>query len=236
MTNIILFGESDVGKSSVINLIAGKEIAKVSSDVDDCTMASTAYDLTVDNKSIRIFDTVGLEEPEMGVNGYLAAIEKAYQLILSLSEAGGVHLLLLCLRAGRMAITATVESNYRLFCEFLCRNKVPIALVFTGLEREARMEDWWERNRSNIMKYGIHSTGHACITTVRDDTPGQAEKYATSQRMIRELLTNCALEDNAFLPDNQDWLVTMGREMLGLIERRSDPKQEDIMKVLEQRC
>ncbi|KAF9222624.1 hypothetical protein BS17DRAFT_818427 [Gyrodon lividus] len=186
--NIILFGETGVGKSSVINLIAGKEVAKVSSDVDGCTMASTPYDVTLGNKKIRIFDTVGLEEPQMGVNGYLAAIEKAHKLIQSLGAGGGVHLLLFCMRGGR--ITATVQSNYRLFCEFLCNKKVPVALVFTGLEREVDMENWWTRNESHIRRYGIHSVSHACITAVRDDTSGQDDKYVKSERMIRELLVS----------------------------------------------
>ncbi|KAF8836416.1 hypothetical protein BDN67DRAFT_911232, partial [Paxillus ammoniavirescens] len=232
--NIVLFGETGVGKSSVINLIARKNVAQVSSDVDGCTMASTPYDITLDNHNIRIFDTVGLEEPQMGVNGYLAAIEKAYELILSLSKAGGVHLLLFCMRGGR--ITATVQSNYRLFCEFLCNKKVPVALVFTGLERETVMEDWWRRNESNIKKYGIHSMGHACITAVQDDTPGQAEKYATSQNTIRELLLSCALKDSAFRMDSHNWLAMVGRRMMGLIVRRINPKRKDLVKVLTKRC
>ncbi|KIK99089.1 hypothetical protein PAXRUDRAFT_587261 [Paxillus rubicundulus Ve08.2h10] len=233
-TNIVLFGETGVGKSSVINLIAGKDVAKVSSDVDGCTMASNPYDITLGKQTIRIFDTVGLEEPQMGVNGYLAAIEKAYELILSLSDAGGVHLLLFCMRGGR--ITATVQSNYRLFCEFLCNKKVPVALVFTGLEREDVLEDWWKRNEKNINKYGIHSVGHACVTAVRDDSPGQAEKYATSQTTIRELLVNHALKDSAFRMDSHSWLVMIGRRMMGLIVKRINPKRRDIMKVLTKRC
>ncbi|KIJ07948.1 hypothetical protein PAXINDRAFT_139574 [Paxillus involutus ATCC 200175] len=233
-TNIVLFGETGVGKSSVINLIAGKDVAKVSSDVDGCTMASTAYNISLRNQNIRIFDTVGLEEPQMGVNGYLAAIEKAHQLILSLSEAGGVHLLLFCMRGDR--ITATVQSNYRLFCEFLCNKKVPVALVVTGLEREVVMEDWWQWYKSNIEKYGIHSVGHACITAVRDNTPGQAEKYAISEKTIRELLVNCALKDSAFHMDSHNWLAMMGRRMMGLIVKRGIPKRKDIVKVLTKHC
>ncbi|KIJ08052.1 hypothetical protein PAXINDRAFT_89446, partial [Paxillus involutus ATCC 200175] len=230
--NIVLCGETGVGKSSVINLIAGKDVAKVSSDVDGCIMASTAYDIILDNQNIRIFDTVGLEEPQMGVNGYLAAIEKAYELILSLSEAGGVHLLLFCMRGGK--ITPTVQSNYRLFCEFLCNSKVPVALVCTDLERGTVMEDWWKRNESNIKSNGIHSVGHACITAVRDHTPGQAEKDTTSEKTIRELLVNCALKDSAFHMDSLSWLAMMGRRMMGLI--RGIPKRKDIVKVLTKHC
>ena len=83
--NIILFGETGVGKSSVINLIAEKPIAEVSPDVDGCTMNSKEYSFDVLTRRIRLWDTVGLEEPQMGVNGYLAAIEKALALIRSLS-------------------------------------------------------------------------------------------------------------------------------------------------------
>ncbi|KIK27911.1 hypothetical protein PISMIDRAFT_674234 [Pisolithus microcarpus 441] len=134
--NIVLFGETGVGKSSVINLIAGKSCAKVSADVDGCTMSSTKYDILVDSQPYAVYDTVGLEEPQMGVNGYYDAIEKAYTLIKTLGDSGGIHLLLFCMRGGR--ITATAQSNYRLFHEFLCDRKVPIALIFTGLEREQK--------------------------------------------------------------------------------------------------
>ncbi|KIJ18982.1 hypothetical protein PAXINDRAFT_57477, partial [Paxillus involutus ATCC 200175] len=186
--NIILFGETGVGKSSVINLIARKEVARVSNGVDSHTSAPTPYDITLGNNNIRILDTVGLGEPQLGADSYLAAIEKAYQLIQSLIEAGGLHLLLFCMRGDRM--TKTKTSNYQFFYEFLCQKQVPVALVFTGLERETVMEDWWKRNKSAIENFGIHSVGHACITAVRDDTPGHAEKYAESEEVIRELLVN----------------------------------------------
>ncbi|KIK99090.1 hypothetical protein PAXRUDRAFT_9099 [Paxillus rubicundulus Ve08.2h10] len=145
-------------------------------------------DLTLDNKSIRVFETSGLEESRMDVSGYLAAIEKAYRLILSLSKAGGVHLLLFCTR--RDGMTAAEQSNYWLFCEFVCNKKVPVALVVTGLERETVMEDWWRRNESN-------ARGTAFTTEVRDigkddsgapgelRSPGQCLLYGHSQLVRR---------------------------------------------------
>ena len=72
-------------------------------------------------------------------------------------------LLQLCIGGNRT--TATVKSNYRLFCEVLGKKEVPIALAVTHLEREAVMEDW-RRNGKSLDKNGIHSTGHACITTL----------------------------------------------------------------------
>ncbi|KIK27898.1 hypothetical protein PISMIDRAFT_674209, partial [Pisolithus microcarpus 441] len=136
--NIILFGETGVGKSSVINLIAERSVAEVSPDADGCTMNSTDYQFTIGSRKITIWDTVGLEEPQMGINGYYTAIVKAYSLIQKLSKAGGVDLLLFCIRGNR--VTATTQSNYRLFYEVLCDKQVPIALVITHLEREHKME------------------------------------------------------------------------------------------------
>ncbi|KAG6378107.1 hypothetical protein JVT61DRAFT_13792 [Boletus reticuloceps] len=47
-------------------------------------MQSTRYDISFDDMNFTIFDTIGLEEPQMGVNGYLKAIEKAYELVARL--------------------------------------------------------------------------------------------------------------------------------------------------------
>jgi hypothetical protein len=126
--NIILFGETGVGKSSVINLIAGRPLAQTSPDVQGCTMSFKPYTFPAHGRTLHIWDTVGLEEPEMGVNGYLPAIEQACELIHHLTRQGGVDLLLFCIRGNR--VTATTQSNYR-------------------LEREADMEKWWERNEES---------------------------------------------------------------------------------------
>ena len=232
--NVVLFGETGVGKSRVINLIARKEAAKVSSDVDGCTMQSTRYDIHFDGMSFAIFDTIGLEEPQMGINGYLKAIEKAYELIVKLGAAGGIHLLLFCMRGGGR--TATTQSNYRLFCECLCNTKVPIALVFTGLEKEVEMEDWWMRNKTHIEHYGIKSDGHACITTVHDEVPGEDFKYMESQKRIRELLKTCALKNEAFSPESHTWFAKLGKGMKSFIEKHRNPKGGDVMRVLTNRC
>ena len=194
--NVVLFGDTG---GSVINLIAWKEIAKVSSVVNGCTLQSTRYDIPFDDMSFAMFDTIGLKQPQMGTNDYLKAIEKAYELIVKLGAAGGIHLILFCVR--RRRITATTLSNYRLFCECLCNTKVPIALVFTGLEREVEMEDWWMRNKTYIEYHGIKSDGHACIATFQDETPREDLKYTELQQRIGELLKTCALENEAFLPE-----------------------------------
>ncbi|KAF8557124.1 hypothetical protein OG21DRAFT_1505755 [Imleria badia] len=233
--NVVVIGEAGVGKSSVINLIAQQELAKVSSDVDACTMQCTRYNIYIDNMDFSIFDTICLGESPMGVSGYLEAIEKAYEFVVKLRAAGGIHLLLFCMRGGK--IRAVTLNNYRLFFERVCNTKVPIALVFTGLEGEVEMEDWWTRNKSHIEHYGIKSNGHACITAVQDDTPGDDLKYTESQRRIRELLKTCALKNNeAFLPEPHSWLAMFGKGIRSSIEKHTSPTRRDVTQVLTHRC
>ncbi|KIJ12384.1 hypothetical protein PAXINDRAFT_82988, partial [Paxillus involutus ATCC 200175] len=162
--NVILFGETGVGKSSVINLISGRTVANVS-NIEGCTMSSTLYRVFIEGRGFNIWDTVGLGGPEYGVNGFLPPIEKSLELIQRLSAQGGVDLLLFCMRGKR--ITATTRSNYKLLYEVLCWSKVPIAFVITHLERKYVMEEWWIRNMKSLEKYGIiENAGHACVTGI----------------------------------------------------------------------
>ena len=233
--NVILFGETGVGKSSVINLIAQKEVTQVSSGAEGCTMRSTRYDISFDDMNFAVFDTIGLVQPHIEVSGYLNAIENAYKLIVELGAAGGIHLLLFCMRGSR--ITATTQNNYRMFYEYLCSKKVPVALVFTGLEREIEMDDWWKRNRAKIENYGIKGDGHACITAVQDDTPSEDLKYTESQRKIRELLKTCALKNEAFTPEPYSWIAGFGKLMKSLVKTHTSmPGRIRIMRLLTQRC
>ncbi|KAG9316436.1 hypothetical protein JVU11DRAFT_2470 [Chiua virens] len=228
--NVVLFGESGVGKSSVVNLIARKEVAEVSSDVRGCTMQSTKHDIEFDGMKFAIFETIGLEQPRMEVNGYLKAIENVYEFIINLSHAGGVHLLLFCMRGGK--ISATTKSNYQLFSETLRVTGVPIAVVFTGLEQEVEMEDWWRRNKTHIENYGIKSDGHACITTIQEET----HKYAESQKTIRKLLKTCALRNTARSVDALSWFARCAKDMDCFIEGGMSPKRKKVLEVLMKHC
>ncbi|KAF8552006.1 hypothetical protein OG21DRAFT_1512023 [Imleria badia] len=176
--NIVLFGETGVGKSSLINLIAGREVAKTSGDSDACTMSYRPYSFPVHGVSYTIWDTRGFDEAHtgMGAREYLAAVEEACRLIRELTAAGGVDLLVLCHREGR--ITTSTPKNYRLFYEVLCESNVPIAIVVTFLERHKRMEDWWEQNVAEFTKHGMKAAGHACVTGLFGHTKSQESKLA----------------------------------------------------------
>ncbi|KAL4074305.1 P-loop containing nucleoside triphosphate hydrolase protein [Scleroderma yunnanense] len=232
--NIILFGETGVGKSSVVNLIARRPVAEVSSDVNGCTMHSKEYKFDVGPMRVSIWDTTGLEEPEMGVNGYFPAIEKAWLLIKRLREAGGVDLLLFCIRGNR--VTTTTQSNYRLFYEILCGQKVPIALIITHLERETDMEDWWIRNKKSIVeRYGIRCAGHACVTGIPDNR-GPEGKYGKSRKAVHDLLLQHDGTGRYMMPEG-DWLAKLIKGLkLFTGDKAGIPKGKALEKALVKRC
>ncbi|KAG0708029.1 hypothetical protein DFH29DRAFT_1066032 [Suillus ampliporus] len=152
----------------------------------------------------------------------------AYKLIQDLKRQGGIDLLLLCMRGGR--ITATLQSNYRLFYEFLCEKKVPIVVVITHLEQEASqdstMDDWWKRNEKVFHSHKIHVAGHACITAAdrRGSYPRLYEESRdTIHNVIKEFTTDG--QKSAWIGGNNPFVSLMRKlkELLvgGLCEGRT---------------
>jgi hypothetical protein len=233
MVNIVIFGETGAGKSSVINLVAGREVAHTSSGWERCTQHWTEYTIIFDNGTpYQVFDTVGLEDPRVDSGEYLTAITNADSLINALNGRGGINLLLFCIRGGR--VTATMQSNYRLFFEFFCQEKVPVALVVTNLEREERMEDWYTRNVGHLEKYAIHSVGHACITAATTINSRRGASYEESR------VTVCDLVRVHCYTLTERWTGGQGRTE-GLITSLRDlatgrPKKTDVVGVLTKRC
>ncbi|KAG1724238.1 P-loop containing nucleoside triphosphate hydrolase protein [Suillus lakei] len=184
--NIVLFGGTGTGKSSVINLMAGQPIAHTSPDSHRCTLHLAEYPITFEGTRYKVFEAVGLDEPRLQTGDYLTVISNMYDLINALKERGGVNLLLFCIRGGR--VTATMQSNYRLFFEFLCGEKVPLVLVVTNLERETNMEDWYTRTRGHLEKHNIMSAGHACITAANLLDGRHRDKYEESRGILHRVV------------------------------------------------
>jgi GTPase Era involved in 16S rRNA processing len=189
---VVVFGEIGVGKSSVINMIADNPVATTSADGLACTFESMPSNVTLNNKRIRLWDTVGLPEGEMGTIATENAIIHLYYLLKGLED--GVSLLVYCMRA------PTVRSrDYKMFYDGLCQRKVPIILVVTGLEGENCMEDWWDRNEGAFEKQQMSFDGHACITATkgkwRDNEHVFAREYEESSTAVRQLILQHCSED-----------------------------------------
>ena len=181
--NIIFFGETGVGKSSVINMLRGiTEDATTSADALGCTLKSKDYPGSIHDQKYTFWDTIGLNEGEQGNIPDMKAVTALYHLLRGLSDKGGVSLLVWCMKAPR--ITDAAHKNWVLFREIVCQQKVPAVIAVTHLELED-MDTWWGRNELAFSKRygispseevhrafsggeGVHSdAGVACITSTK---------------------------------------------------------------------
>jgi GTPase Era involved in 16S rRNA processing len=234
--NVVVFGETGVGKSSVINLMAGQEIAHISPDSHRCTLHWTEYQVTFENGNrYKVFDTVGLTNPRLQTGDYLTAFSNAYGLINTLKERGGVNLLLFCIRGG--VVSATMQSSYMLFFEFLCKKKVPLALVVLNLEREVRMEDWYTRNMGHLEKHNIRSVGHACITAANHLDGRHRDKYEESRSILRRVVEAHCTASMEGLTDGQGWFASsISRLVEYVVGHPKKTDSDDIIEFLTKRC
>ncbi|KAG2335694.1 hypothetical protein BDR05DRAFT_897936 [Suillus weaverae] len=235
--NFVIFGEMGVGKSSLVNLIAGKTLAKSSSGAQSCTLESTEYQVTIPDSqlNVNLFDTVGLDSPTMNNANYLDALVKAHELIVSLKNRGGVHGLLFCIKAGR--VSNTMQQNYRLFFEFLCQEQVPLALVVTNLENEKNMDDWWTKNKAHIEKSGIVPVTHVCITTIKGYQNAYEARYFESRKKVLNMLKELGSRD-ACSVDVSSWFARMCKKLREFLvpAKGLGKSRQKMLQMLTKRC
>ncbi|EGN95024.1 hypothetical protein SERLA73DRAFT_61442, partial [Serpula lacrymans var. lacrymans S7.3] len=229
--NIIIFGGTGAGKSSLINLISGRNVAGTSGGAHGCTMESRSYDIQIGENNFQIFDTMGLNEPEIQGKGHLEAIAKAYDLIRRLENSGGIQLLVFCIRGGR--ITRTTQQNWRLFHDVLCDKKVPAVMVITGLELVDPMERWWTDNQRHFKPYGIAPVGQACVTAIPGLDGMYKEKYNSSKLKVRELLLRHC-EDLGYNVGRHNWFVRVAKFIRSLSSH--PPSRNDMQNALVKKC
>jgi predicted GTPase len=139
---VLIFGKTNVGKTSLCNLLLGCNEA-TSASAMGCTFETkclTGSDPLGNNYSF--WDTCGLNEPSGGRVEKKEAILKLIELIKSLND--GLSLILYVRKAE--ALTELDQKNLELITVFT-ENKIPVLIVNTNAdgERETVM-NWWKRN------------------------------------------------------------------------------------------
>jgi small GTP-binding protein len=184
MHNIILFGEAGSGKSSLVNMIVGKDVAKTSDSADGTTFKNDVYAATIADTTFNIYDTAGLNEGDHGRVPHLKAVEKLYTLIRQLD---GVSLLIYCMPA---RVKENARTNWILFHKVICQEKVPIVAVVTGLENYDDPDDWGRDrgNRNALKRNGMNPRDIACVVSFAGRQNEYGRIYGDSQAKLRKLI------------------------------------------------
>lgn len=190
----MIFGDSGVGKSSLINMLAGQKTAETSHGVLGCTFQSRQYQITINGEKVNVWDTAGLDEGTRGRVSPEIAERNLTKLLRELRSANGIHLLVYCIRGP--SVRKSLTRNYAIFYSAVCRKKVPIVAIVTGLENEpTSMEGWWTKGEKELAKYKMRFDDHACVTTIdMAKLVGSVfeKRSVESQQLVRKLIMdNC---------------------------------------------
>jgi len=205
--NVIVFGEAGAGKSSIVNMIVGKDVAKVSSGINGCTFENDAYKATFGHRHFVIYDTAGLNEGDEGRVSHWQAIRGLYTLIRQLD---GVSLLIYCMR-GR--IKKNAKANWDLFNKVICGEKVPIIAIVTGLENyEDPGQFLRDGGNLNVFKeLGMEPKDIGCVVSFKGSRNEFAEMYNKSQIKVRTLVTKHCLQ-KSWREDKDRWFAAIYSE------------------------
>lgn len=187
--NVILFGETNSGKTSIINMIARTSVAPISNDLrgtHDCTV----YPIQLGELEYAVYDTPGIDATALGTDPVTKLVEDLQH---------GVCLLVFCMRGRVTEDAAAIYQHFRSLFK-----KVPVLAVITGLEHEDPMESWWTKNHSVFDKNDMSFIDHACVTTLRGKGSVFARQYEDSTKVVRNLIAACCLKEgqkavNSFL-------------------------------------
>jgi predicted GTPase len=191
-SNVLIFGETGVGKSSVINLIMGRDVARTSPDAPTCTLQHTPYEITLENQRFKLWEVSSIAS--MGFFRRLFEKWRMKKTYKKLYSDDGVYLLLYCIRNSRAQ--GTMVSHYKFFTSIVgsTTGRVPVAAVVTCLEDYPMdMDDWWKKNEGNLEREGMKFSKHVCITALPDNPDPDASSTLRARRqrsvqIIRSLI------------------------------------------------
>jgi GTP-binding protein EngB required for normal cell division len=203
--NILVIGETGVGKSSIVNLIVGEKVAEAKGSADKCTFNIDKYEY----ENFRLFDTIGYNDATE--NNPTEALKKLANFAMEVTT-DGICLIVYVMKQGR--INAISRKNYDYFVKSFCNNEVPVLLVVTHCEEVSIPEHWYSSEKENFEKYGMIFNAVVCGCAIdlsspkldADLVPIYKKKVTRTQQGVRDEIKKLALQ-NPWKPSNwSEWV------------------------------
>jgi tRNA U34 5-carboxymethylaminomethyl modifying GTPase MnmE/TrmE len=127
LTNILLFGETGNGKSSLVNCLLGDNVFKVSADVKAETKVTFGREGKGDSSDLFVIDTPGLQDTEGADRMHMI------QLIQYVKEHKELNAIIVVFNYQQVRFPYNIQTMLKLFCNIFPMKDVGkhIALVFT---------------------------------------------------------------------------------------------------------
>jgi hypothetical protein len=233
MYNVLVVGQTGHGKSSVVNLITGQNMAKTSpgDDLVHCTEHYAEYPISLGERQFQVFDTFGFLEPDLDPKLYAKAIADTYNAVNALKERGGIDMLLYCVREDKTndLQKMNLENHYRLLHEVLCDEEVPIALVVTN---RGNANFSAEHYKSIFTARNITCVDCVCAKISSPCGPDEPVSVDTnSQEAVRKLLMKCC-----GTPKSRSRMQRIMRAAKNIAGRGRSLKGKYVSTLLTQRC
>jgi GTP-binding protein EngB required for normal cell division len=197
-----------MGKSSVVNMLVGREVAMVGDDASGVTFASSCHTATINGHTVNLHDTVGLSEANGGRVSATRAAANLRNLIREVSN-GGIHLLIYVTRE-RVPMEID-KKNYQMFHHALCKKEVPILFVVTALENLEDRSAYWTNKRRAYHSQDMYFDAFACIvSTMGPERYGEhtyQREYDASVETLRNLIWDNHSRTGYHCPDS--WFASV---------------------------
>jgi len=150
IVHVALVGNTGVGKSTLVNVLKGREIAEVNNNVRPCTTRTMKYEVVEGDTTYCIWDTRGLNEGSEKAALATRMLKRARILPDPERELKNflrgkdprVNLVLLCIDAKKIRVNVHWKIYNKIYADF-CERGLKVAVVVTQMgERDFRSSEW----------------------------------------------------------------------------------------------